>query len=280
MVEAYFDKTVGDAFIPELWSQEAMLARESRLIMAGLVRRLDAAFASFGDKLYLQLVGNLSAGNISTSDGSLDATTDTASAVAVDIDKWKGVVINVLDITKVQANQDLLAIYGKKMGYALGLIVEQDLFALAPGLTTNEVGTFNTALDDIQIRLAVQKLDESRTPFEDRHFVFKPDVKNTLLGIDKFVRYDGISYPVGSSPIVKGNIGELYGVMCHVSPEVYKTSNNTSNLMFHREAFGLAMQKGVKMEQFARTSFTQRVGGSELYGVKTLRQDQACEVKS
>jgi len=69
-------------------------------------------------------------------------------------------------------------------------------------------------------------------------------------------------------------------VMGHISPEVYKNGAETSGVLFHRDAFALAMQKDVKIEEFARTRFTTPIGASVLYGVKILRNDHAVELKS
>ena len=87
---------------------------------------------------------------------------------------------------------------------------------------------------------------------------------------------------MGSAAAIKsGNVpGELYGVMTHVSPETYKTGTSTSNMMFHRDCFGLAMQKGVKIENFARVGWLDHFGGSELYGLAEIRDDHGCELRS
>lgn len=279
MAEAYFTSTTHDKFIPDVWERSLIKARESVLVLSNLVRRLDVNVRQHGDVIHLPLLTNLSAGDISTSTGVLDATAPTETEVTVTINKWKGVAINVLDIVQAQSMYDIMNEYGQKMGYALGVQVEQDLAVLAASLSQT-VGTFNTDLTDANLRRAVQYLDDARVPFDDRHALIKPAQKNNFLGIDKFVRYDAVAYAKGESPILKGNMGELYGVAIHVSPETYKTSNNTSNMMFHRECFGLAIQKDIKVEKFARTAFTDRMGASELYGLAELRDDHGVELRS
>lgn len=280
MAEEYMDLTTHAAWIPEIWSKELIVARESSLLMANLVKRFDADVVQYGDTIHVPSVTNLVAEDISTSTGELEAQNVTEANVDILIDKWKGVVINVLDITKAQSKYEFVAEYSGKMGYALGLAVEQSLTALAASLSVTK-GTFNTnTITDVIIRDAVQALDDARVPFSDRHLLIKPVIKNALLGIDKFVRYDSVSFPKDQSPILKGNVGEIYGVMVHVSPETYKTSNNTSNMMFHRDAFALAIQKDIAVEQFARTNFKSRMGASCLYGVKELRDDHGVEIRS
>lgn len=276
---ASFTTTTAAKFIPEIWSKEVILARESRLYMSNLIMRLDTDVDEAGNKIHLPNVSNLSASDIG-SDGSLTDTAPTETEVVLTLNKWKGVAINVPDIVMAQSKYDLLKLYAEKMGYALALITEQDLLAQYDSLSTNTVGTNSVDITDATFRSAVQKLDDARAPFEDRHLVIKPSQKNALLGIDKFVRYDVIPYAKGESPVVKGDLGEIYGVAIHVSPEVPTSAGETKNLMFQHDAFALAMQKDIKVEKFARTQFADRLGSSELYGFAILRDDHAVKVKS
>lgn len=271
--------TTAAAFIPELWSSFVQVARESTFIMANLVRRFDSEVLAYGDQLHVPNLSNFTATAISTSDGSLANSVNTESTTDLLINKWMGVKINVLDIVKAQAKPDLMKHFTQKMGYALGLVVETDLTALAASFSQT-VGTFNTDFTDANLRRAIQYLDDALVPFEDRHFGFKPAGRNILLGIDKFVRYDAIPMGRGESPILKGNVGEIYGARVHISPNVYKTSNDTSNFLMHRDALGLAMQKKAKIEQWGKTNFGDTVAGQEIYGVKEMRDDHAVEIRS
>jgi hypothetical protein len=277
MADTLATATTHATWIPEVWSREVQIARESVLVLANLVDRFDVDVASYGDIIHVPLVSNLTGGNISTSTGLLDAESPTESEVQITINKWKGVNMKVLDIVLAQSKPEFRKLYTNKMAYVLGSLVETDLATLAASLSQT-VGTFNTDPTDANLRRAVQYLDDARVPFEDRHFFLKPAVKNVLLGMDKFVRYDASGTArianVGKVP------GEIYGAMVHISPEVYKTSNDTSNMLFHRSTFALAMQKGVKMENFARVGWLDHFGASELYGVKEMRDDHGCEIRS
>ena len=283
MADVFSTTTTHDKFIPDVWSKETVIARESVLVMPNLVRRFDVDVASYGDVIHIPKVSNLSAGDISTSTGQIDAQAPTEGEVTITINKWKGVRMKVLDIVLAQSKYDFRKLYTEKMGYALGVQIEQDLLgnavysggATGPSYT---VGTFQTDLTDANLHRAVQYLDDARVPFEDRHMIIKPAQKNAILGIDKFVRYDATGerglVNVGKVP------GELYGVMTHVSPEVYVSTSNVSNMMFHKDFLALAMQKSIKIEQFARVGFLDDFGGSELYGFNLLRQDHAVELRS
>lgn len=277
MADTLATATTHANWIPEVWSREVQIARESVLVLANLVDRFDVDVASYGDIVHVPKVSNLTGGNISTSTGLLDAESPTEGEVQITIDKWKGVNMKVLDIVLAQSKPEFRKMYTEKMAYCLGQLVEADLAILAASLSQT-VGTFNTDLTDANLRRAVQYLDDARAPFEDRHFFLKPAVKNVILGLDKFVRYDASGTArqmnVGKVP------GEIYGAMVHISPETYITGTSTSNMLIHRSCLALAIQKGVKMENFARVGWLDHFGASELYGVKEMRDDHGCELRS
>lgn len=278
MADVFSTTTTHAKFLPEVWSKDALIARQSVLVMADLVQRYDVDVASYGTKIHIPFVSNLTGGDISTSTGQLDAEAPTETEAQITLNKWKGVRMKVLDIVLAQSKYPFRKLYMDRMGYRLGQILEDDLTVLASTGPANNVGTYNTDLVDANYRRAVQYLDDARVPFPDRHLLLAPAQKNAILGIDKFIRYDA----TGERALVEiGKVpGEIYGLMAHVSPETYKTGNNTSNMAFHKDAFGLALQKNIKLEQFARVGWLDDIGGSELYGVATLRTDHAVEMRS
>ena len=275
---ASFTTTTHAVFIPEVWAKEIQLARENKLVLANRVDRFDLEYANGGDILHVPKIANLSAGDISTTDGSLTATAPTETEVTLTVNKWKGISIDIIDLVAAQSRYDLQAKYAEKMGFALALAVDDDLQGLYAGLSQSK-GTAATDLTDAVLRSAVQVLDEADAPMEDRYMVLHPEQKSVMLGIDKFVRYDAIG-KANSPAIRKGDIGELYGVVSLVSNNVGKTSNERENIMWQKSAFGLAMVKQVKVEKFARTQFAQTIGASELYGVAEMRDDHALKLKS
>lgn len=275
---ASFTTTTHAVFIPEVWAKEVQLAREDKLVMANRVDRFDLEFANGGDILHVPKIANLSAADISTSDGSLADSAPTETEVTLTVDKWKGIKIDIIDLVTAQSRYDLMAKYAEKMGFGLALAVDDDLMALYATLS-QDVGTAGVDITDAVFRSGVQKLDEANAPMEDRHAVLHPEQKNALLGIDKFVRYDALG-SANSIGIRKGDIGELYGVTTLVSTNVGKTASERENIMWQKSAFALAMVKQVKIEKFARTKFSQTLGSSELYGVAEMRDDHALKLKS
>ena len=93
MADVLATATTHAEFIPEVWSKETIVARESVLVLANIVQRFDADVASFGDIIHVPSVTNLTGGDISTSTGLLDAEAPTETKVDITINKWKGVNI-------------------------------------------------------------------------------------------------------------------------------------------------------------------------------------------
>ena len=102
MADVLATQTTHDKFIPDVWSKDLIIARESVLVLANLVQRHDVDVAQFGDVIHIPQVSNLVGGDISTSTGQLDAEAPTEAEKTITINKWKGVRMKVLDIVLVR----------------------------------------------------------------------------------------------------------------------------------------------------------------------------------
>lgn len=275
---ASLSTTTHAAFLPDLWSKQAMVAFEEALVMLKRVSRWDSDVKSKGDVLNIPRIENLTAASVGAT-GSYAGEANTNTAYSISIDSWKEASIKVPDIVKIQSSYDLFKYYSGKIGYALGLDVEDALMALYSGLSQT-VGTSGVPVTDDAVLNAIQLVDESSTPQEDRTLVFRPASKRTLMGIDKFVdaakRGDA-----GKGPVVTGLFGELYGNPIFFSNRV-KSSAGIRNMLFHKNAFGAAVQKEISTEKF-RLSLSEDLVGHILYGVSELADDTvigkaACEI--
>ena len=123
MADVISTATTHAEFIPEVWSKDTIIARESVLVLANLVQRFDAEVASYGDIIHVPTVTNLTGGNISTSTGLLDSESHTETKFDITIDQWKGVNIKVLYIVLAQSKYEFRRLYTEKMGYLLGQMV-------------------------------------------------------------------------------------------------------------------------------------------------------------
>src|SRR3990167_1381726 len=264
---ANFTTTTAAEFIPELWSKNAMLAFERTLVMAKRVMRFDADVKKAGDIVHVPQVRNLTT-NAVGSDGAYVGQAPTESGYTLTVDRWREASVSVPDIVSIQAQYPLLELYTKKIGYALRQDVEVDLLGLYSGLA-NQIGTSGVAVTDDTILNAIQLLDEGDAPQEDRTLIFRPASKRTLMKIDKFV--DAAKTGLAKGAQVTGLFGEIYGIPIFFSNDVI-SSSGIHNLLFHKEAFALTMQKDVSIEKF-RLKLADDVVGHILYGSDELRDD-------
>lgn len=265
--------TTAANFIPELWSPLTKDAVESNLVMARLViRDYEGEIKQKGDTVNIAEISNLTARDKSA---STDVTyeTITEELLTISIDKHKYAGFKLEDIVKIQANVDLMKKYNNKVGYALAKQIDSDLLALYAGLSQS-VGTDGTAISAANFLAAIQYLDLADAPETERYGVFNGGDKASFLDVDDFVRYDSMGIGGNLSPIVTGRFGELYGVQVFFSNNVTTTGSPSGNhnLVFHKEAFALAMQRDIRVQaQYDIDALADKVVGDVLYGVKEFR---------
>jgi hypothetical protein len=128
---------------------------------------------------------------------------------------------------------------------------------------------------------AKEYLDEADAPQDNRAFVIGPGGLKDMLGIDKFVRYDALG--TGEARINTGKIGVVYNIPVYITTNVTTESaspNVVHGLMFHKDAFGLAMQKDMIWEKNRSPK-----GLSDIYicqalwGYSELRDDHAVDFR-
>jgi N4-gp56 family major capsid protein len=211
------------------------------------------------------------------------------------------------DITDVQALSSLRQFYTEDAGYALATQVDTDLHSLATGLGSagtssstylNNGGTFfvdatnglttyaadtvtpSDIFTDAGFRAIIQKLDDEDVPMDGRSFIVPPSVRNTIMGIDRYVSSDFVN----NGKVGGGQIGELYGIDIFVStncPVVETAAANSAStvdslgaLLCHRDALTLAEQVGVRSQTQYKQEFLANLFTSDtLYGTQVLRPE-------
>lgn len=276
---AYFTATSHAVFLPDVWAKMALLGREREKIVAGRILRYDADVRQKGDTVYIPQVANLSVASVGA-DGAYAAQGPTELQYTISITSWKEASVSVPDIVQAQTSYPLLELYTGKIGYALQNNLETDLLGLYSGLSQS-VGTAGIAVTDDTLLNAIQILDEGDTPLPNRTLVMRPASKRSLMKIDKFVDASKTGLP--KSAAITGLFGEGYGVPWFFSNNVI-SSSGVRNLLFHKEAFAVAVQRDVKIERF-RTKLADDVVGHMLYGYSEIRDTSAmgisaCEIKT
>jgi N4-gp56 family major capsid protein len=305
---AVVDKTAAGTFIPEIWSDEIIAAYQKNLKMAPLVKRIQMT-GKKGDVIHIP----------KPTRGSASAKSEaTAVTIQANLESELQVSVNrhfeysrlIEDIVEVQALNSLRQFYTEDAGYALSVQVDNDLHAAGTGFGDGGAVVFSPAATDYQhtgcffnnggtttqytddtivaadvftdafFRDMIQKLDDNNVPMDGRSLVIPPSVRNTIMGIDRYVSSDFVT----GQAVNSGLIGNLYGVDIYVSANcrtIEAAADNTASsvdtraaLLFHSDAIVMAEQLGVRSQtQYKQEYLSTLYTADTLYGVQVYRPE-------
>lgn len=300
-------------FVPEIWSDEILAAYKKNLVLAPLVRKMSMV-GKKGDTIHIP---KPTRGNVTAKAEGTAVTIQNSANSLVDILINKHYEYSTLieDIVEVQAMSSLRRFHTDDAGYALAKQVDDDLFltgtgfgdggAIAAGAPTDWAHSncyFNDAVNgttlyaqdtvaaadttstaapfDQFFRDMVQKMDDADAPMDNRFFVIPPAMRNTIMGVDRYVSTDFVN----NKGVVSGKIGNLYGIDIYVStncPEIESAAENLNGsvqvrgaILAHKDTSVLAEQKGIRSQtqykqEFLGTLFT----ADRVYGTQVLRPE-------
>jgi hypothetical protein len=260
----FVDKTIADGvFSPDIWSKNVLTATESN-------RRYESD-ARVGKAIKVASIGNLSA-RPKSENAAITYETINETVATITLATWVYAAIGVEDIVEVQSQIDVRQRYEQKIGYALAQDVDTRL-ASTPAQFNNTVGASGTPFTDDNVRRAVQYLDDNDVPEDGRFIVMTPAEKNDKLGLDRWSNqlYRGGE---GGQQVNRGEIGrEVYGLRPYVTTNLVKPSaGQGNNIVAHKEAVALVMQRQPKMHLFYDIDlFTWKVASEQILGFQEMR---------
>jgi N4-gp56 family major capsid protein len=288
--------TTGATFIPELWSDEIIAAYKQNLVMANLVSKMSFK-GKKGDTLHIpKPTRGAAALKAASTQVTLQAATE--SEIQVLVNKHYEYSRLIEDITETQALSSLRQFYTSDAGYALAKQVDTDLIQLGRGAqggngtiaydkaviasdgTTLYTGSNEAAITDAGIRKVIQTLDDADVPMDGRCLVLPPVARNVMMGLARFTEQAFVGEVGGGNTIRNGQIGNVYGVKVYVSTNCETATGDARiGMMFHKDAFVLAEQLGVRSQtqykqEYLGTLFTSDM----LYGVKELRDEASVAI--
>ena len=291
--------TTAATFIPELWSDEIIAAYKQNLVMANLVSKMSFK-GKKGDTLHIPKPTRGSAA-IKAASTQVTLQAATESEVQVLVNKHYEYSRLIEDITEAQALASLRKFYTGDAGYALAKQVDTDLVQLGRGVNGgNGTAAYNkavlagdgstlyvdatnvgNAITDAGIRKIIQTLDDQDVPMDGRCLALPPVARNTMMGLARFTEQAFTGETGGGNTIRNGEIGNVYGVKVYVTTNADTATTTTTRIgmMFHKDAFVLAEQMGVRSQtqykqEYLGTLFTSDM----LYGVKELRDEAAIAI--
>ena len=304
--------TEAATFIPEIWSDEIIAAYQKNLKMAPLVKRMSMT-GKKGDVIHIPKPVRGSA-TAKSAESQVTLIANTESELTITVDRHFEYSRLIEDIVEVQALNSLRQFYTEDAGYSLALQIDNDLHSAATGfgdgtltLSPTDTGSsyessgvfFNDAgstitqytddtvlpadvFNDSFLRGMIQKLDDNNVPMDGRNLVIPPSVRNTIMGIDRYVSSDFVSGQATNS----GLIGSLYGVDIYVSANCRTIETATANtatgatadtraaLLFHQDAIVMAEQMAVRSQtQYKQEYLSTLYTADTLYGVQVYRPE-------
>ena len=296
--------TEANTFIPELWSDEIVAAYKKNLILANLVNKMSMV-GKKGDTLHIP---KPTRGSAFEKQENTAVTLQNAveTEVVINVDKHYEYSKLIEDIVEVQALDSMRRFYTDDAGYALAKQVDDDLFTLAKrfgddagtgtdwvhsnsyyvdstnGIASYAIDTVATGDDfsDLAFRQLIKLMDDQDTPMDGRFLVVPPSVRQTIMGIDRYVSSDFVD----GRTVNNGLIGNLYGVDVYVSsncPVIETAGSNTSAafdtkaaILAHRDTMVLAEQMAVRSQtQYKQEYLANLYTADTLYGIQTLRPE-------
>ena len=288
--------TTASTFIPELWSDEIIAAYKQNLVMANLVSKMSFK-GKKGDTLHIpKPTRGAAALKAASTQVTLQAATE--SEVQVLVNKHYEYSRLIEDITETQALASLRKFYTGDAGYALAKQVDTDLIQLGRGAqggngtiaydkaviasdgSTLYTGANEAAITDAGIRKVIQTLDDADVPMDGRCLVLPPVARNVMMGLARFTEQAFVGEVGGNNTIRNGEIGNVYGVKVYVSTNCETATGDARiGMMFHKDAFVLAEQMGVRAQTQYKQDYLATLFTSDmLYGVKELRDEAAVAI--
>jgi hypothetical protein len=268
--------TTGANFIPEIWSKEVQRATEANLTAAKLVKRFDGEMRMKGDILHVPKISNLSA-TAKTTETEVTFSSPTESKVDITIDKHYHIAILIEDILDAQSAYDLAEAYKEKMSYGLAKQMDTDVLALQSGLSQS-VGTAGTPMDEDTLLAAIKLLDDADAPEDNRNFIGSTSAKRDLIKINRATSRDFVG---DKAPLVRGWFTQWHGVNFYVSTNVPTSGGNPINLLLHKDALVLAVQKDITMKSdYVLEHLGMGYVAQTLYGVAEYRDAFGVKVLS
>jgi len=289
-------KANAGVFIPELWSDEIIAAYKQNLVMANLVSKMSFK-GKKGDTLHIP---KPTRGNAAVKAAATAVTiqADAETEIQVLVNKHYEYSRFIEDITETQALSSLRQFYTADAGYALARQVDTDLIQLgrnaqggdgtiaydqaviASDGTTLYTGANEAAITDAGIRKVIQTLDDADVPMDNRVLVLPPVARNVMMGLARFTEQAFVGDVGSGNTIRNGEIGNVYGVKVYVSTNCETATGDARiGMMFHKDAFVLAEQMGVRAQTQYKQDYLATLFTSDmLYGVKELRDEAAVAI--
>ena len=230
--------TTADVMIPEVWSSRVNDFFRANLYAASFFEDWSDEVSEGGDIVHVPNISEMTAQNKAVgSEVVLSNPTETKVDLTINAHKHVAFVIEDAVASKIKKSYKAQEQYAKNAGYTVAAALEDALLALFTGFSQT-VGTSAITLNDSNIRIAIDYLDTANVPQEDRAFFLHPFVIwRQLMGIDRFTLLVNTN---GADPVLKGQIGMLYGIPVIRTSRLGTTLGHRIGALAHKSALAFA----------------------------------------
>jgi len=260
-----------------------IVAREQKPVLSKLVERHDADVAADGKTVQFPLVSSLTATAVSDNT-AVTFQSPTETQVTMTLNRYYESSFAIQDDIAAQSAYSAAKQYGDKAEQALLDQQEADLAGLYSGLTQTQ-GNGMTALTEAMLVRGIQYLDDAKAPETERFFVCKPAAMNNIRQISRFTEFQTMGN--AQTPMVGGNRGlvtNVFGVEVYMTTAILQVAGTPGiihNLLFHRSAFALAEQIGIRLKSQDRPDYLgMGYVASSLWGYTEMRDNHAVDIRT
>ena len=285
--------------IPEIWTPMVLDQLFAKTVAANFFTDLTEYAADGGDILHVHNIfsNTMSSNAQSTQGAALDLQNPATTDVTLTIATHRYAAIQVGDLTLKQIGAGLPGLnrlYTQRMGAALADDLEDAIFGLWSGLTTNSVGDTATVVSDAEVRQSIEKLATANFDLRECAWFLHPYAFWVQLaavakyydasqagGTGSFVREGNF----GPMDVSRGLNGHLYGIPIFVTPNIVTNQLTLRNLLAHKSALGFATQtpggSAVRVQADNIIDYLSTVVVTDMiYGVAELRDAGAVVLNS
>jgi len=221
--DSYSSGTENAVFIPEMWGDAIRSTFKKNLVLGALANDYSSLVSGSGDKIHIPTFADVADAAAKTQYDAVTYANNTEVEITMDINQHYYTAAMVEDMSKVQANSDLLGGYADSIGYKLALHLED---ALAAKLSTstrainmdNGDATVDRQLSRARIVAIVRHLYKVGINPEDCVMVLSTRLYASLFNLDDFVHAEKIA--LANFPT--GTVGTVMGIPVIVSPRIHR----------------------------------------------------------
>lgn len=246
--------------IPEIWPGLVLEELFARAVGARFFTDLTEYMRDQGDIAHLaDVYTNTFTKQTQSTQGAEITTAGPAQndvTLTVNTHDYVAFIIGDKDARQLLRSFDFNQVYIRKSAGTLRHALEDAIFGLWSGLSTNVVGDTATVLSDAEIRQGINALESANfdTLDGDSAFFFHPYTFYVQLGATAKYYDQSQRGPLSAAGFVQtGGMGQgtnyqtglrgvLYGIPAYVSSRIVSGLQTYRNLLAHRTAFGFAIQ--------------------------------------